>query len=373
MATPNRSALIARTLKVLRKHYKPVPPPKDRSLFEHLLFACLLEDSPHEAAEQVFNALKQDYFGWNEVRVSTIRELTDALKPLVNPAESAARLKQTLHSVFESVYEFDIETLKKQNIGQAAKHLQKYNGTTPFVVAYVTQNALGGHSIPLNRGALITLHTVGVISDDEFKQGHRARAGTGRAARTKAPRSARCCTSWASKSAAIRTGQTARKLMLEIDPNCKDRLPKRPTQAAEPPSRRQSPPSRRPSKGRSRGRSAKKEGGRRESSRPATAKPTKSRRRSRRPSRPPKPAGHAKKADEARLQKHRRRKATKKPDDADADEEETTVSDASREPRVADHLISLAAESLLPCIPHPASYRPWPDIHTGRTSPTKKR
>ena len=171
MATPNRSALIARTLKVLRKHYKPVPPPKDRSLFEHLLFACLLEDSPQEAAEQVFSALKQDYFGWNEVRVSTIRELTDALKPLVNPAESAARLKQTLHSVFESVYEFDIESLKKQNIGQAAKHLQKYNGTTPFAVAYVTQHALGGHAIPLNRGALITLHTVGVISDDEIRRG----------------------------------------------------------------------------------------------------------------------------------------------------------------------------------------------------------
>src|SRR2546423_6981191 len=170
MATPNRSALIARTLKMLRKHFKPVPQSKDRSVLEHLLFACLLEDSPQEAAEQVFNALKHDYFGWNEVRVSTIRELTDALKPLVNPAESAARLKQTLHSVFESVYEFDIETLKKQNIGQAAKLLQKYNGTTPFVVAYVIQNALGGHAIPLNRGALITLRTVRIISDAEFKQ-----------------------------------------------------------------------------------------------------------------------------------------------------------------------------------------------------------
>src|SRR5215510_568947 len=160
MATPNRSALIARLLKLIRKHYKPVPQPKDRTVLEHLLFACLLEDSPQESAEQVFSSLKQDYFGWNEVRVSTIRELTDALRPLVNPAESAARLKQTLHSVFESVYEFDIETLKKQNIGQAAKLLQKYNGTTGFAVAYVTQHALGGHSIPLNKGAMITLHTV---------------------------------------------------------------------------------------------------------------------------------------------------------------------------------------------------------------------
>src|SRR5689334_21397630 len=170
MATPNRAALIARTLKVIRKHYKPVPQPKDRSVLEHLLFACLLEDSPQEAAEQVFHSLKHDYFGWNEVRVSTIRELTDALKPLVNPAESAARLKQTLHSVFESVYEFDIESFKKQNIGAAAKHLEKYNGTTPFAVAYVTQYALGGHSIPLNKGAMIALHATGVVSDDEFKK-----------------------------------------------------------------------------------------------------------------------------------------------------------------------------------------------------------
>ncbi len=125
MATQNRSALIGRVLKVIRKQFKPVPPPpKDRTLFEHLLFACLVEDSPNEPAEQTLAALKQDYFGWNEVRVSTIRELTDALKRLVNPADSAARLKQTLHSVFESVYEFDIETMKKQNIGLSAKTLQ---------------------------------------------------------------------------------------------------------------------------------------------------------------------------------------------------------------------------------------------------------
>jgi hypothetical protein len=228
MATPNRSALIGRTLKVVRKHFKPVAPPKDRTLFEHLLFACLLEDSPHESAEQTFNALKHDYFGWNEVRVSTIRELTDALRPLVNPADSAARLKQTLHSVFESVYEFDIETMKKQNIGQAAKTLQKYNGTTSFAVAYVTQHALGGHAIPLNRGALITLHAVGVISDDEFTKG--TVPGLERAVpKNKGVEVASLLHQLGVEVGRNPYGQAARKLILEIDPHCKDRLPKRPT------------------------------------------------------------------------------------------------------------------------------------------------
>jgi hypothetical protein len=234
MATPNRSNLIARALKVLRKHFKPVPPPKDRTLFEHLVFACLVEDSPNESAEQVFSALKQEYFGWNEVRVSTIRELTDALKPLVNPAESAARLKQSLHSVFESVYEFDIESMKKQNIGQAAKHLQKYNGTTPFAIAYVTQHALGGHSIPLNRGALITLHTVGVISNDEFSKG--LVPGLERAvSKNKGAEVASLLHQLGVEVGRNPYGPVARKYMLEIDPGCKDRLPKRPVKAPEPP------------------------------------------------------------------------------------------------------------------------------------------
>jgi endonuclease-3 len=232
MATPNRSALINRTIKVLKKHFKPVPPPKDRTLFEHLLFACLVEDSPQESAEQAFNTLKQDYFGWNEVRVSTIRELTDVLKPLVNPPESAARLKQSLHAVFESVYEFDIENLKKQNIGQAVKQLQKYNGTTPFAVAYVTQHALGGHSIPLNQGALIALHTVGVISDDEFAKG--VVPGLERTVpKSKGAEIGSLLHQFGVEIGRNPYGQAARKLMLEIDPTCKDRLPKRLTRRPE--------------------------------------------------------------------------------------------------------------------------------------------
>jgi endonuclease III len=235
MATPNRAGLINRTLKVVRKHYKPVSPPKDRSLFEHLLFACLVEDSPQELAEQVFQSLKNDYFGWNEVRVSTIRELTDALKPLVNPTESAARLKQTLHSVFESVYEFDIENMKKQNIGAAAKTLHKYNGTTPFAVAYVTQHALGGHAIPLNKGALITLHTVGVISDDEYAK-HTVPGLERAIGKSKGQEVASLLHQLGVEVGRNPYGPGAKKLMLEIDPNCKDRLPKRPVpKPPEPP------------------------------------------------------------------------------------------------------------------------------------------
>jgi endonuclease III len=302
MATPNRSALIARTLKVIRKHYKPVVQPKDRSVLEHLLFACLLEDSPQEAAEQVFQALKHDYFGWNEVRVSTIRELTDALKALVNPAASAARLKQTLHAVFESVYEFDIESLKKQNIGQAAKLLQKYNGTTPFVVAYVTQNALGGHAIPLNRGTLITLRTVRLVSDAEFKQA--IVPGLERTVpKNKGAEVGSLLHQLGVEVGRNPYGPAARKLMLEIDPNCKDNLPKRPTKPEPEPPKPVAPPA--PAKGAAAAAEAKKKAAAAKEQ-PAKAADKK------KPEKPPaKPAAPAKKP--MKITKKPTKKVTKKP------------------------------------------------------------
>jgi endonuclease-3 len=236
MATPNRASLINRLLKVVKKHYKPVPVPKDRTLFEHLVFACLVENSPHDLAEQVLNTLKDDYFDWNEVRVSTLRELTEVTKPLVDSAQAAERLKQTLHSVFEGVYQFDLETLKKQNIGQSAKQLQKLHGSTPFVVAYVTQTALGGHSIPVNRGLLIAMHVVGVISDGEFKTG--AVPGLERVvSKSKGVEVGSLLHQLGVEIGRNPYGPNARKLLLEIDPRCKDRLPKRrpPEPPAPPP------------------------------------------------------------------------------------------------------------------------------------------
>jgi endonuclease-3 len=45
--------------------------------------------------------------------------------------------------------------------------LQKLQGATPFNVAYATQAALGGHSIPLDKGALGVLYVLGVVSQSD--------------------------------------------------------------------------------------------------------------------------------------------------------------------------------------------------------------
>lgn len=232
MASKNRAALITKVLKVVKKHYKPVAPPKERSLLQNLLFACCLENSLHDAAEKVFHSLSTDYFDWNEVRVSTIRELSEVLKPLNDPAESATRLKRVLQSVFETHYSFDLEPLKKQNIGVAVKTLEKYNGSTPFIVAYVTQQSLGGHSIPVNQGLLESMRIVGVVTDAEAAKG--AVPGLERTVpKNKGVETGSLLHQLGVEMHRSPYGQTIRKLLLEIEPDCKDHLPKR-AKAEEP-------------------------------------------------------------------------------------------------------------------------------------------
>jgi endonuclease-3 len=234
MASKNRAALIGKVLKVVKKHYKPTAAPKDRTLLQHLLYASCLENSLPDAAERVFQTLSTDYFDWNEVRVSTIRELAEVLKPLNDPADAATRLKRLLQSVFETHYSFDLEPMKKQNIGQAVKTLEKYNGSTPFVVAYVTQQALGGHSIPINEGLLESFRIVGVVSDAEAAK--KVVPGLERAVpKSKGVEVGSMIHQLGVEMHRSPYGPTIRKLLLEIDPACKDRLPKRSAKVEEAP------------------------------------------------------------------------------------------------------------------------------------------
>ncbi len=230
MSTTNRSNQIKQALKVLRRHHKSVAPAPDRSVLEHLLLASCLENSPHDVAEKALEVLAEQYYDWNEVRVSSIGELAESLKMLSDPEDTAVRVKRTLQAVFESQYSFELDGLKKENLGQAVKKLERYDGTTPFSVAYVTQVGLGGHSIPVNRGLLGAFVVLGVVTDAE------AAKGTVPGLERAIPKNKGIEAGSILHYLGVAFGRNpyspaVRKLLLEIDATCKDRLPKRPVKA----------------------------------------------------------------------------------------------------------------------------------------------
>lgn len=170
MAVNKRAARISALQKVAKKNYQPVKA-ADRTVLEHMLYACCLEDATFDAADIAFARLQQAFFDWNEVRVTTTVELAEIMKGLPDPVVAATRLKRTLHSMFETWYSFDIDHLRKENLGKAVQKMEKFKGITPFVVAYVAQNALGGHAIAVDQSALSLMYTVGVIDEKERDSG----------------------------------------------------------------------------------------------------------------------------------------------------------------------------------------------------------
>lgn len=222
----NRAALLTKTHKVLKKHYKPVMPPADRTVLSHLLYACCVENARPESADEAFAKLEETFFDWNEVRVTTVTDLAEEMKMLPDAKEAATRLKLALQAVFETHYQFDLEFLKKQNLGKAAKDLEGFSGVTPFVVNYVIQHGLGGHMIPVSEGALSAMLVIGAISDKEHAQ--KRVPGLERAVtKTKGPEFASLLQQLGAEYRESPQSPRVRNLLVEIAPEAKDRLPKR--------------------------------------------------------------------------------------------------------------------------------------------------
>ncbi len=171
MSASNRATLIGKLHTALKKHYKVAPAQPTRPLLEHVLYASLLQDAPAELADEGMAKCEQDFFDWNEVRVTTVTELSQVLSRLPEPVKAAQRLKSNLQAIFEEFYTFDLDHLKKENLGKAIAKFEKMPGMTPFVLNYTVQHGLGGHAIPVDYSAMVVMLSTGIATQAEAMAG----------------------------------------------------------------------------------------------------------------------------------------------------------------------------------------------------------
>ncbi len=232
MSATNRAKKIAKLQSVLKKNYQPIKPPTNRSVLEHLIFACCLEDSKYDPANDAFARLQEIYTGWNEIRVTTVSELAEEISDLFDPTAAATRVKKTLYNVFESQYSWDLEYLRKENLGKATQKLMSYKSVTPFVSSYVVQSALGGHSIPLDGSAMDLMLMLDVVTEKEAAQG--TVPGLERAiSKTAGVDFGSILHQLAADFRATPFSTNLRTLITSIDPIAKDRFPKRQSKKKE--------------------------------------------------------------------------------------------------------------------------------------------
>jgi endonuclease III len=176
--TINKQKIVNQLFTALGKHAKNKPL-AERPVLEQFLYAILRENATRDAADQAFKGLQDRFFDWNEVRVSSTMEIAEALEGLVaNPEARAQRIVDFLQEIFETTYSFDLdplrEVLQKKGMKQASKQLARYQAANDYAVAWVMQQSLGSHSIPLDGAAQRVLKRMGLLEEEHDMDALRA-------------------------------------------------------------------------------------------------------------------------------------------------------------------------------------------------------
>ncbi|HKM54612.1 MAG TPA: endonuclease, partial [Isosphaeraceae bacterium] len=169
MATQSKSQFLADVHAQLKRRYKPK---SDRaasrfSVLEAVVYGICHEDTTREQANQALSRFKDQFFDWNEVRVSPIGEVQEALADIPDPQGRAQRIRRFLRQLFARTYGFSLEPLTKKPLKEALKVLSGYEAfSSDYVTATVIQLALGGHAIPVDSSTRRALLRLGISEPD---------------------------------------------------------------------------------------------------------------------------------------------------------------------------------------------------------------
>jgi endonuclease-3 len=170
--TINKQKIVTQLFSSLGKNGKGKPSDgAGRPVLEQFIYAILRENATRDTADQSFKRLKDQFFDWNEVRVSSTLEIAEMIDEELKEADvRAQRIVDFLQEIFETTYSFDLdplmEVLQKKGPKQAAKQLSRYQAANDYSVSWVMQHSLGGHTLPVDSNSLRVLRRIGLAEED---------------------------------------------------------------------------------------------------------------------------------------------------------------------------------------------------------------
>jgi endonuclease-3 len=169
MATQSKSQFLTEVHAQLKRRYKPKPDraPGRFTVLEAVIYGVCHEDTSREQANQALSRFKDQFFDWNEVRVSPISEVQETLADIPDPQGRAQRIRRFLRQLFAKTYGFSLEPLTKKPLKEALKVLSGFEAfSSDYVTATVIQLALGGHAIPVDSSTRRALDRLGISEPD---------------------------------------------------------------------------------------------------------------------------------------------------------------------------------------------------------------
>lgn len=117
-----------------------------------LIYAILSTELSEPTAQSAIKKLADYFVDWNDLRISRVDEIAEALGPNTPAARDIAlALITALRAVFSKYNTISLKGLTKMSKRPAKGVLERIEGTNRFAVDYCMLTSLQGHAIPLTK------------------------------------------------------------------------------------------------------------------------------------------------------------------------------------------------------------------------------
>lgn len=117
-----------------------------------LVYAIISAELSEATAQSAIKRLADHFVDWNDLRISRVEEIIEALGPEVSAARDiASALTAALRAVFSKYNMVSLKALYKMSKRPAKVFLEKIDGINRFAVDYCMLTSLSGHAIPLTK------------------------------------------------------------------------------------------------------------------------------------------------------------------------------------------------------------------------------
>jgi len=151
---------------ILEKAYPVAEVVEETNLLEASILGILLDYAPESRARDALNRIRNGFVDWNEVRVSTGREIAEQAAYKRITAAAGRQIARLLRKLYDDRSELALDFLRGQRQDQIAKYLTGVLELTPNQAAWVFLNGFGKPAIYMTPGVLRVAQRVGLVREE---------------------------------------------------------------------------------------------------------------------------------------------------------------------------------------------------------------
>lgn len=141
---------VKRHLRALEKKHRVGIPPDPMPLLEKLILHLLLQEAPQTNAARALRRLREVFVDWNDLRVSSIREIATVLEECRVGVEVAYILKEVLGQIFVHGHATTLDHVATGEPDQARRFIGKLKALPSWAGTYIQTVAGHGTAVPLD-------------------------------------------------------------------------------------------------------------------------------------------------------------------------------------------------------------------------------